>query len=225
MAEASRIGIGMYDGPMKADEGFFNFASSEYRGKLYRACYRILGNDAEAEDALQDAFLKAWIEKETFEGRSNPCTWLYRIVVNTAIDYRRRLTRDMHLMRTLRRYGPDGNSSGEERYDHDGSTLGVMNSGRPDTMYKNGQTAAAVNSALGNLNETDREALWIYGTAERGTKAQTVADFWEMRLGAAKSRIFRLKGEFSSLLEMEAMDSAPLAAFLDKKISRDSSSS
>jgi RNA polymerase sigma-70 factor (ECF subfamily) len=61
-----------------------------YSERAFRAAYRILRNSEAAEDVLQEAFLKAYRGLRKFECRSGFYTWLYRIVVNLALDRRRR---------------------------------------------------------------------------------------------------------------------------------------
>jgi RNA polymerase sigma-70 factor (ECF subfamily) len=56
-----------------------------YSGPLYRLALKMLGNASDAEDALQNTFLKAFQHLDTFEGRSSLSTWLYRIASNEAL--------------------------------------------------------------------------------------------------------------------------------------------
>jgi RNA polymerase sigma-70 factor (ECF subfamily) len=67
----------------------------EYAPKVYHLARRLLGNDADAEDATQDAFLQVLKRLPTFRGESSFPTWLYRVALNAALHYRRRRARQV----------------------------------------------------------------------------------------------------------------------------------
>ena len=68
------------------DESAFSSLVEKYRRELHVHCYRMLGSFQDAEDMLQETFLRAWSKRSSFEGRSTFRAWLYSIATNACLD-------------------------------------------------------------------------------------------------------------------------------------------
>lgn len=70
---------------MIVDETAFQELVRTHRGELHVHCYRMLGSILDAEDHVQETFLRAWRARTTFQQVASPRTWLYRIATNTCL--------------------------------------------------------------------------------------------------------------------------------------------
>lgn len=71
---------------MEVDEPEFSELAARHRRELHVHCYRMLGSFQDAEDTVQETFLRAWRRRETYEGRASFRAWLYRIATNASLD-------------------------------------------------------------------------------------------------------------------------------------------
>ena len=67
------------------DEAAFEELVNRYENKLYRLAMRFVRNETDAQEILQDAFLSAWRNLPSFEGRAQFGSWMYRVTVNAAL--------------------------------------------------------------------------------------------------------------------------------------------
>lgn len=75
---------------MKHKKEIFEKTYLEHRDKIFRLCYSYVGNENEAQDLLQECFVKVWLHLPKFKNRSKISTWIYRIGVNTCLMYLRK---------------------------------------------------------------------------------------------------------------------------------------
>src|SRR5579864_4924695 len=107
-----REGVGMADGvevsdaiaverTLTGDRDAYRVLVERHSRTVYRMAYRIMGNAHDAEDVVQESFLRAYQKLKQFAGNANFGTWVYRIAANYAIDRIRQRNAD-----EARREGP-----------------------------------------------------------------------------------------------------------------------
>ena len=84
------------------------------RGRAYRLAFRMVGSQADADDVLPEALLRAFQGIPKFDGRSRFGTWLWRIVTNTATDHTRQTRRQATLARSYPEADPPASSAAED---------------------------------------------------------------------------------------------------------------
>ncbi|RLQ93248.1 RNA polymerase sigma factor SigW [Falsibacillus albus] len=82
---------------IKGDQNAFSEIVELYKDKVFQICFRILGNRHEAEDIAQEAFLRAYVNIESFNQKRKFSTWLFRIATNLCIDRIRKKKPDYYL--------------------------------------------------------------------------------------------------------------------------------
>src|SRR4051794_624358 len=97
-----------------------------YRQPAYRVAYRLLGNEADALDAVQEGFVKALTHLAGFQGRSSFKTWLLRVVSNAALDLgRQRGRREALSLDSVSPEGGRGEAAHEQLLSADEAGLGL----------------------------------------------------------------------------------------------------
>src|SRR5262245_20971720 len=86
MATADRD---LLDRARAGDRQAFGKLVETYQKRVYATARRMVGRHADADDVAQEAFLRAWRGLKSFDGRADFFTWLYRIVVNVALNHLR----------------------------------------------------------------------------------------------------------------------------------------
>lgn len=158
---------------------------NKYKNYAYTIAQRILQNRPEAEEASQDAFIKAYQHLSAFNRDSKFSTWLYRIVFNTAISYKRK-----------------------NKFRHENIETSVIEySQESDGMLEKIDKKKYINQALIKLNEADRTAITLFYLKE--FSLEEIAAITGMRANTAKVRIhrarLRLADELKIILKAEAL--------------------
>ncbi len=149
-----------------------------YRQPAYRVAHRLLGNEADALDAVQEGFIKALTHLQGFQGRSSFKTWLLRVVSNASLDLGRQRGRRETLSLDVAREGDSGETVHERLLSADEAGLGLE---RADLR---GQ----LDRALATLSAPQRQAFVLY--ADAGLSYREVADVMGTSIGTVMSRLY-----------------------------------
>jgi RNA polymerase sigma-70 factor, ECF subfamily len=158
----------------------------EYSATLYRVAYSVMRNAAEAEDAVQEAFLRVLKHREKLEEIHDPRVWLIRITWNVVLDRKRR-------------------SKTRPENDDIADFARVLPSSdrRADDSLISSQEHKRILQLIDRLPRKEREALLLSAIEELSTvQIATVLGTTESSI---RSRIFRARRELSALLEKEGV--------------------
>jgi RNA polymerase sigma-70 factor, ECF subfamily len=178
------------------DEDAFRSLVDPYRAELHAHCYRITGSLHDAEDAVQDAMLRAWRGLPRFEGRSSARTWLYRIATNTCLDVVARRPKRVLPIDYGPPAGPD-EGPGEpliesvwvEPYPDESLEDGLAS---PEARYEQRESVElAFVAALQHLPANQRAALILRDVL--GFSAQETADTLETTIASVNSALQRAR--------------------------------
>jgi len=166
------------------DERAFEALVTRYERLVYAVALRLLGNESDAQDAAQEAFIKLYRYLPSFRGESKFSVWLYRLTNNVCIDMLRR------------KNVPTVSLSAD---DDGGAELNIPD-GRfsPETQLEKKQLCQAVSRALGSLPEPYRQVLVLRELA--GQSYEEIAQSLVLDIGTVKSRIFRARRRLCTIL-------------------------
>jgi RNA polymerase sigma-70 factor (ECF subfamily) len=144
---------------------------------LFRVAFRITGNEADAEDVVQEAFLRGYQKLESFESRSNFGTWIYRIAVHCALD-------------RISARKADDSSRVAEATDPEQNEIQVADlAAGPDRLLLSGEIGALQQAAMRGLTPTERTAFLLRHMED--CSSEEIAAALGIAPNAAKQAVFR----------------------------------
>jgi RNA polymerase sigma-70 factor (ECF subfamily) len=148
-----------------------------YSGRLFRVAFRITGNEADAEDVVQDAWLRGYRKLESFEYRSDFGTWIYRIAVRCALDKMSagKVDESTRITETTDR-------------EHDGLQIADPEAD-PERLLLSGEIRAMQEIAMHGLSPVERTAFVLRHLEDRTT--EEIATAMGIPPNAAKQSVFR----------------------------------
>ena len=175
------------------DEDAFRLLMRRYNQTLYRTARSILKDDAEAEDAVQEAYLLAYRAMERFRGDAKLSTWLVRIVVNAAIARSRKRNRSAEIIRL----------DGDAEYANETGEVDMHKTApeQPEHGALRGETRRLLEKKIDELPDAFR-AVFVLRALEEMTVEETGAALG-IPDATVRSRFFRARGLLREALARE----------------------
>lgn len=162
------------------DQATFRVLVERHSRDVFRLAFRMTGNEHDAEDIVQETFLRAYRALHQFEARANFGTWLHRVAINCALDHLRRVKR-----REEESYAQ--NPAGEEEGDASSS---IPSSGpTPERLLLSAELKRKIERAMAEL--TDRERAAFVLRHFEGCSIKEIGKVLGLRENAAKNAVFR----------------------------------
>src|SRR5665647_526176 len=165
----------------RGDKRAFGMLVEKYQRKLGRLLSRMIRDQAEVEDVVQEAFIKAYRALPNFRGESAFYTWLYRIGINTAKNYLVAMGRRPQVINEIE-------IEDAENFE-DGNELRTMDT--PETELLGKEIAKTVNDTVASLPEELRTAITLREI--EGLSYEEIATLMNCPIGTVRSRIFRAR--------------------------------
>ncbi|NCC68005.1 MAG: sigma-70 family RNA polymerase sigma factor [Clostridia bacterium] len=168
------------------DSAAFEKLVLDNQSKVYNLALRIVGNEDDAFDMSQEAFLKAYNSIQSFRGDSKFSVWLYRLTTNVCLDYLRSETRKSHTSLT---YAEEDDEKELEIPDERFS---------PQTEIERRELREAVRRGLDRLMPDSRAILLLREID--GLSYEEISSSLDLEVGTVKSRIFRARKKLCEIL-------------------------
>lgn len=168
---------------LEGDREAFGQLVYRYQDRLYASMIQITGSSDDAEDVVQDAFVRAFVKLHTFQQNSQFFTWLYRIAFNSALTNKRKQKNDLSIDQTRESGGPEP----------------VDSIGGPDEGMLQDERVQSVRKALKLLSEDHREILVLREMEE--CAYEDIAQILDISIGTVRSRLSRARTALRNVLE------------------------
>ncbi|MBV6457123.1 MAG: ECF RNA polymerase sigma-E factor [Fimbriimonadaceae bacterium] len=172
----------------QGDRGAFDDLISKHEQRAYQFAYRLTNNTDEASDIVADAFIRVYNALPNFRGQSAFTTWLYRILTNCYLDYRKRDRGRHHASLETNLQTEHGEVERQVEDLGDG----------PAELAERDARELAVQRALRKLPEYQRAMLVMYHVEQ--LSYEEIADVQDLPIGTVKSRLNRARLSLRELL-------------------------
>lgn len=170
------------------DSKAFDHLMQKYHGRIYALLYHMTSNKQDAEDLLQDVFLKAYKALPKFKGNSSFYTWVYRIAVNSAINFTKKRKRKQALSL----------DDMDMRIEHDPALVQMSSQESPDRNMNLKDLQKKLNDAMLTLSENHRTVVVLHDI--QGLPHHEIGKILGVSSGTVRSRLFYARRQLQAEL-------------------------
>ncbi len=167
---------------LAGDRDAFRALVERHSQSVFRLAYRMTGNRHDAEEVVQEAFLRAYQKLGQFASRANFGTWVYRIAANYAIDRMRQRRKEEARREAPRAEGQEKTESDPVNLVHDGKPT-------PERLTQSIELRKQMQQALAALSHAERTAFVMRHW--EGCGIEEIAAVLKSNSGSAKNTVFR----------------------------------
>ncbi len=172
----------------KGDSRAFDQLVTRYQERLYGTLYHMTSNHEDADDLVQEAFIKAYKALPSFKGDSSFFTWLYRIAVNKTINHiKSRKNRPQMSLNDL-----DFNA------EHDPDIVALVSEKTPRRDAGLSELQEKLNAAMQRLSETHRMVVAMHDV--QGMSHEEISRIMDCNTGTVRSRLFYARQQLQGFL-------------------------
>ena len=173
----------LIDRALQGDRGAFAELVETNQDRLFASMLQVTGSPDEAEEVVQEAFIRAFVKLDSFQQNSQFFTWLYRIAFNSALTRRRRKRAKISL---------------DHHRDSSGMEVAAEGDGVDEPMLRN-ERVTMVREAMQTLTDEHRSILVLREMEEHSY--ETIAEILEISIGTVRSRLSRARRQLKVALE------------------------
>jgi RNA polymerase sigma-70 factor (ECF subfamily) len=162
---------------LEGDQGAFRELYDLYCPRIYRLAGSMVASSEDVDDIVQEAFVRAFRSLKSFKGQSSFYTWLYRITVNVATDFRRKQARRRQAI----------SDQPLEDADSGASQLATPERESPESDLYRSEIASLVEQALETLSDEHRQVVALREVS--GLSYQEIAEVTQTSVGTVMSRL------------------------------------
>lgn len=168
---------------LEGDRSAFTTLVTQNQDRLFASMLQVTGSPDEAEEVVQEAFIRAFMKLDTFQNNSQFFTWLYRIAFNSALTRHRRKRAKVSL---------------DHCRENTGLEISDDSDGVDEPMLRD-ERVAMVRAALQTLSDEHRTILVLREMEEHSY--ETIAEILEISIGTVRSRLNRARKQLKLSLE------------------------